>query len=144
MRDGFLVPFDLFNSYPLKLKSTHEQPNWAYELIRHLSRYLHIPPPSVECLKPSHSQQNLVEVKEDGCSQINLGKETCITLQRMVNRFLFILFPGLFSTIAQSAKRSAKHFFEYIHEGCQEKGAFRFFVYFGVLSSSKKGNNLAY
>ena len=62
----------------------------------------------------------------------------------MVNRFPFILFPGLFWTIAQSANGSANHFFEFIHEGCQEKGALRLFLYFGVLSSAKKGNNLAY
>ena len=43
-------------------------------------------------------------------NQFNLGKENCIELQGMVSCLPFILLPGLFEIIAQSADGTAKLF----------------------------------
>ena len=43
-------------------------------------------------------------------NQINLGNESCVPLQGMVCCLAFILFPGLFEIVAQSADGTAKLF----------------------------------
>ena len=66
----------------------------------------------------------VVEMRTAQKNQINLGLENLILLQGMLSCLPFLLFPGLFEIIAQSAHRSAISFFECKWEklSCTEKG----------------------
>ena len=92
-----------------------EHPNWAYELIGHLFKCLNIPP-IVCCQNPSHYQQNLVEVRNDGCSQqnqINLRKENRIRSCSMVSCLPIHIIPRSIWYHGSIAHRPAKPIFEW-------------------------------
>ena len=76
-------------------------------------------------------------------NQINLGKENLIPLQVMGSCLPFLLFPGLFKIIAQSAYGSAIPSV-WMYVGVVRKWFVCDFWHFGILFSTKKGTNQTY
>ena len=66
-------------------------------------------------------------------NQINLGKEYCIPLQSMVNWLPFLLFPGPFDIIIQSALESAIPLYVEV----VRKRVFWEILHLGILSSTE-------